>query len=121
LTPPLHFAFPLITDQRPLTRARGGEEDFAPPADVVSFWHNLWVERQSPFYEEAVLRSDDVVEDEDTGTMTVIRALPGSFYAGSILKRDEYDLALTDLEALCESMNAVVIVGHPGIGRMSIF
>ena len=123
MTPPLHCTFPLITDQRPSKRACKDGENFAPPEDVVSFWRDLWVERKSPFHEQVVPRYDDAVEDvEVPSTMTVIRGLPGSFYAGTVMKRHEYDLALKDLIEMHEDpiLNAVVIVGHPGIGRMSI-
>jgi hypothetical protein len=122
LAPPLHFTLLLITDQPPLKRARRGEEDFALPKDVVLFWQDLWVKSKSPFYEETVLRPDYAVEDvEIPRTMTVIRGLPDSFYAGSVMRREEYDLARKDLNVLCAKMNAVVIVGHPGIGRRAIF
>ena len=79
---------------------------FAPPEDMVPFWHDLWVQRKSPFRKETVLRNDGNVKDASfPGTMIVIRGLPRSFRAGPVMIRDEDDLDLADLATRPKNKN----------------
>jgi hypothetical protein len=85
---------------------------------VIAFWHDLWVASKNPIRQETVRRDADCIEDVDIpATFDVLHGLPVSFTNGGILIRGEYKSAEEDIESHRTHMNAVVIVGHPGIGK----
>jgi hypothetical protein len=86
---------------------------------VTAFWHELWVASTNPIRQETVQRDhSDRLEDVDVPAMVdVLHGLPVSFTTGGILIRSEYKSAEKDIEIYRPHVNAVVIVGHPGIGK----
>ena len=85
---------------------------------MIAFWHNLWVASKNMILQETVQRDTDCLEDVDVpATFDVLHGLPVSFTEGGILIRGEYKSAEEDLESYKPHVNAVVIVGHPGIGK----
>lgn len=89
---------------------------------MVAFWRDVWVDQKLPLYQETVKRDNDPAEDVDIqGEIKVLRGLPSSFTAGGVMVRDEYEIARKDVETLRPSVNAVVIVGLPGIGQTFYF
>jgi len=85
---------------------------------VIAFWHDLWVASRNPICQETVQRDPDCLEDVDvSATFDVLHGLPISFTKGGILIRGEYKSAEEYLESHQPHANAVVIVGHPGIGK----
>jgi hypothetical protein len=85
---------------------------------VTAFWHDLWVASKNPIRQETVQRDSDCLEDVVVpATFNVLHGLPVSFTKGSILIRHEYKSAEEDIESHPPQVNAVVIVGHPGIGK----
>ena len=87
-------------------------------SDVIAFWHHLWVASKNPIRQETVQRDLDCLEDVDVpATFDVLHGLPISFTKGGILIRSEYKCAEEGIESHQPHVNAVVIVGHPGIGK----
>jgi hypothetical protein len=86
--------------------------------DVIAFWQSLWVAGKNPICQEAVQRDARCLEDVDVPqTFDVLRGLPVSFTTGGVLIRDEYRSAEQDIASLQSNVNAVIVVGHPGIGK----
>ena len=87
-------------------------------SDVIAFWYALWVASKNPIRQETVQRDPDCLEDVDVpATFDVLHGLPVSFTGGGILIRNEYKCAEEDIEKHRLNVNAVVIAGHPGIGK----
>ncbi|KAM6490570.1 hypothetical protein JOM56_013913 [Amanita muscaria] len=87
--------------------------------DVIAFWDDLWVASKNPIRQETVQRDPNCLEDVDVpATFDVLHGLPVSFTTGGILIRSEYKSAEEGIESNRPHVNAVVIVGHPGIGNI---
>lgn len=85
---------------------------------MIAFWRDLWVASKNPIGQEAVQRDPDCLEDVDVpATFDVLYGLPVSFTNGGILIRSEYKSAEEDIESYRPHVNAVIVVGHPGIGK----
>ena len=86
---------------------------------MIAFWNDLWVARKNPIRQETVQRDPDCLDDVDVpATFDVLHGLPVSFTKGGILIRSEYKCAEEGIESRHQPhVNAVVIVGHPGIGK----
>ena len=85
---------------------------------MIAFWRDLWVAGKNPIRQETVQRDPDFLEDvEVSATFDVLHGLPVAFTKGGILIRSEYKSAEEDIEGYQLNANAVVIVGHPGIGK----
>jgi hypothetical protein len=85
---------------------------------VIAFWSDLWVASKNPIRQETVQRDPDCLEDVDVpATFDVLHGLPLSFTKGGILIRSEYKSAEEGIESQQLRVNAVLIVGHPGIGK----
>jgi hypothetical protein len=85
---------------------------------VIAFWRDLWVASKNLIRQETVQRDPDCLEDVDIPAMfDVLHGLPVSFTKGGILIRGEYKSAEEGIESHQPYVNAVVIVGHPGIGK----
>ena len=89
---------------------------------MIAFWHDLWVANKNPIRQETVQRDANCLEDVDVpATFDVLHGLPVSFTQGGILIRGEYKSAEEDIESHQPRVNAVAIVGHPGIGKSVSF
>ena len=96
-----------------------GVADWFVPADVIEFWRRLWIKHEDLFKSEAVKRDADPIEDLDVPQMIrVLHGLPASLTAGRVFIREEYELALEAVKELKQTFNAVILVGHPGIGMV---
>ena len=82
------------------------------------FWLWLWVSQTNPVMSVNVVRGSNPVEVEVPTTSDVLHGLPGFLLDGDALIRDEYKLAQTFIESQEGSRNAVVVIGHPGIGTI---
>ena len=76
--------------------------------------------QEDPIRTVPVIRDKDCVKDVVVPQrIKVLSGLPPAWGLDSILIREEYDEAMTAIEKYRTALNAVIIVGHPGVG-MSI-
>jgi len=90
--------------------------------DLQLFWKKMWVDREDPFEQQDVLRDSDCAVDVGVPeTCKVLCHLPNVFRYGVALVRKEYEEALEAIKGYEMTQNAVVVVGHPGIGMVLAF
>jgi len=88
-------------------------------AQLQQFWRQLWVNQEDPFEKRDVVRDSHPVGDVDvSATFEVLRGLPQFLLSDDVLVREEYGRALEAIEGYQKTQNAVVVVGHPGIGTV---
>ncbi|KAF5384162.1 hypothetical protein D9615_003367 [Tricholomella constricta] len=83
-----------------------------------TFWKSLWVDQVNPIQEVDVRRDPDRVTDVDVPTtMKVLYGLPEIFSTFGVMIREGYDKAHSIIQEYRKTRRAVIIIGHPGIGK----
>jgi len=86
--------------------------------DIRKFWEDLWHGKSNHLSKRSVDRGTNPVEGVDIPTIMEVLHLPKTFSrVDPVMVRDEYAIAMRDIEGYCTSNKSVVIVGHPGIGK----
>jgi hypothetical protein len=84
----------------------------------------LWNEQVDFIQSIPVVRDSDPVEGLDIpSAIQVLHGFPKEFFSRGIFKREQYGIALKDLESesLRTNHGVVIITGHPGIGMSEFF
>ncbi|KIM43170.1 hypothetical protein M413DRAFT_397524 [Hebeloma cylindrosporum] len=107
------------TDERDVKRPRDSASHASDVEDLNQLWKMLWEGGVNPVKEVAVQRGSDPLQDTEVPTtMKVLHGLPKLFAPNDMFIRDDYEKAWSIIETKIESGdNALVIIGHPGIGK----
>jgi len=83
------------------------------------FWSTLWQEKHDPFRVVPVRRDPNPIDSVNVPeTMRVLNLPKMLSLINVVMVRDDYNVAVTDIEGRSTSdTRNVIIVGHPGIGR----
>jgi hypothetical protein len=81
--------------------------------DLQQFWQRLWVAQKYPFSE--CIR---ITIPPRVSRFQALCRLPCAFRNGPVLIREEYLQAVDAIQDHQDKSNAVVVVGHPGIGTI---
>jgi hypothetical protein len=106
-----------LTDKRDSKRPRLSGPNDQDMEDLNQLWKRLWQDGVNPAQEVTVYRGSDSLEDIDVPTtMKVLYGLPGLFAFNDVLIRDEYEKAWSIIEKRLSTHEALIVIGHPGIG-----